>query len=434
MARTDFKQIANDIHGRPSRAGRWLLLTIFLLLGVVAYWAHTTEIDDVTRANARIVPSQELQVVQAAESGTITEILVQTGDIVQAGQVLLRLDPTLLRAQLDEAQTEAIALRIRQARLMADIDGTDFTPPAHIPQGSEVLLMSEQQLFTALKRQLQADLKVLETRRGIRLAEIEAAKANIEVTNRNEALLQEELAVVEPLVKERVESPLALISLRRQISEQTGRRSEAQSRINSATAALSEIEDQRDALLQESLSKAHQELTATRAQLQALDARIPALQARLARSEIRAPTRGVVNQVLFGTIGGVAQQGQTVVEIVPIGDALTAEAYVAPEDIAFIRPDQPVKVRLTAYDSSRYGALDGRVLRIGADTVVAPDGESNVFIVDIRILGTLTDASGQPLDIIPGMVAQIDMLSEPKTVLAYLTQPVIRVKDNAFRD
>lgn len=434
MARTDFRRIADDIHGRPSRAGIALLVAILCLLTAALAWAHFTEIDDVTRAEARIVPSQELQVVQAAESGTITEILVKSGDVVAAGDVLVRLDPTLLRAQLNEAKTEAIALRIRQARLEAQIEDRAFEPPENVAPEAQILLNAEQALFTALKRQLEADLKVLETRRGIKLADIAAAEANLDAAGRNEALLNEEVAVIEPLVKERIESPLALISLRRQLSEQAGRRSEAQSRINQAQAALAEIDDQADAALQQFLSMSHQELTQARTTLQSLDARIPALEARLARAEIRAPTRGVVNQVLFSTIGGVAQQGQTVAEIVPLGDTLMAEAYILPADIAFLRPDQKVKVRLTAYDASRYGALDGEVLRIGADTVQVPGGDQNVYIVDIRILGALTDADDNPLEIIPGMTAQVDMLSEPKTVLSYLTQPVLRVKESAFRD
>ena len=110
------------------------------------------------------------------------------------------------------------------------------------------------------------------------------------------------------------------------------------------------------------------------------------------------------------------------------------EAFVDPADIAFIRPNQEVKVRITAYDASRYGALDGAVTRIGADTVEAPDGERSVYVVEIRLQGTLTDADGVELEIIPGMIAQVDMLSQKKTVLAYLTQPVVRIKDRAFRD
>ena len=130
----------------------------------------------------------------------------------------------------------------------------------------------------------------------------------------------------------------------------------------------------------------------------------------------------------------MVQQGQTVVEIVSIGETVTVEAFVAPDEIAFIRPDLEIKVRITAYDASRYGALDGRVTRIGAGTVLAPDEETSVYVVEIWLVGALADADGQNLGVIPGMVAQVDMLSEPKTMLEYLTKPVIRVKDRVFRD
>ena len=242
------------------------------------------------------------------------------------------------------------------------------------------------------------------------------------------------MAVVEPLVERRIESPLALIALRREISQQNGRTEEAANRILMAKAALLEIENQMLARKREYLSSAHAELADVQSRLASLETRIPALQTRVGRSEIRTPVSGVVNQMLFSTLGGVVQQGQTVLEIVPFGDTVTVEAFVSPDDIAFIRPDQQVKVRLTAYDSSRYGSLDGRVTRIGADTVLAPDGERSVYVVEVRLENAPTDAEGKALEVIPGMIAQIDMLSEPKTVLEYLTKPVIRVKETAFRD
>ncbi|KIC39032.1 hypothetical protein RA27_17915 [Ruegeria sp. ANG-R] len=433
MAGSDFAATAREMRGRRGAAGGLILLSVVALLFVVLVWAYFTEIDDVTRAEARVVPSQLVQVVQAAETGTITEINVREGDTVEAGEVMMRFDPALLRAELDTAVSEATALRLRRARLDAQISGQEFDLPDR--SGAEAaLLNAERDLFSAMAAHLTADLEVLDARREIKLAEIEAARISKDVNNETIGLLEEEIGVIQPLVERRIESPLAMIDLRRELSRQNGQLSDAGNRILMAQAALTEIDSQIVARKREFRSTANRELTETQARLAALETRIPALQARLARAEIRAPTRGVVNQVLISTLGGVAQQGQTVVEIVPFGDTVTVEAFVAPDDIAFIRPDQEVKVRITAYDASRYGALNGRVTRIGADTVLAPDGETSVYVVEIRLSGALTDADGQQLDVIPGMVAQVDMLSEPKTVLEYLTKPVIRVKDRAFRD
>ncbi len=433
MAGSDFAATARELRGRRGAAGGLILLSVVALLFVVLVWAYFTEIDDVTRAEARVVPSQLVQVVQAAETGTITEINVREGDTVEAGEVMMRFDPALLRAELDTAVSEATALRLRRARLEAQISGQEFDLPDR--SGAEAaLLEAERDLFSAMAAHLTADLEVLDARREIKLAEIEAARISKDVNNETIGLLEEEISVIQPLVERRIESPLAMIDLRRELSRQNGQLSDAGNRILMAQAALTEIDSQIVARKREFSSTANRELTETQARLAALETRIPALQTRLARAEIRAPTRGVVNQVLISTLGGVAQQGQTVVEIVPFGETVTVEAFVAPDDIAFIRPDQEVKVRITAYDASRYGALDGHVTRIGADTVLAPDGETSVYVVEIRLSGALTDADGQQLDVIPGMVAQVDMLSEPKTVLEYLTKPVIRIKDRAFRD
>ena len=430
---SDFTRTAREMRGRQGMAGGLLLLAVVLLLTVLITWASITEIDDVTRADARVVPSQLVQIVQAAETGTITEINVRAGDSVEDGEVLMRFDPALLRAERDAAVSEATALRLKRARLTAQISDAPFLAPDTSPALGGVVA-AEEELFNAMAAQLEADLRVLGARREISLAEIEAARISQTVSRETIALLEEELSVIQPLVERRIESPLALIDLRREMSAQNGQLSDAGNRILIAEAALVEIESQIIALRREFKARANRELTETQTRLATLETTIPALETRLKRAEIRAPARGIVNQVLFSTLGGVAQQGQTVAEIVPFGESVTLEAFVAPADIAFIRPDQDVKVRITAYDASRYGALDGRVTRIGADTVLAPDGETSVYMVEIQLDGALTDADGEDLDIIPGMVAQVDMLSEPKTVLEYLTKPVIRVKDRAFRD
>lgn len=432
MAAPNFKRLALDMHGRTSRAGAVLLAAVLFVLLFFVAWAHLTEIDDVTRADGRVVPSQSIQIVQAAETGTITDIVVKAGDAIDAGFVLMRFDPTLVRSELDTAQTEATALRLKRARLEAQITGAPFQV-AGAETGS-LMLVAERQLHNALREKRDADIQVLKARRTIKDAEISAAESNSKVAQENVALLAEEMAVIEPLVKKRIESPLALIALRREISMQNGRTEEASNRILMANAALLEIDNQMLAREREYLSNAHKEMADVQSRLASLETRIPALETRVARSEIRSPVRGIVNQVLFATLGGVVQQGQTVAEIVPIGKTVTVEAFVSPDNIAFIRPNQPVKVRLTAYDSSRYGSLNGRVTRIGADTVLAPDGDRTVYVVEIQLDGGPTDAEGLPLEVIPGMIAQIDMLSEPKTVLEYLTEPVIRVKQTAFRD
>ncbi|TKA96254.1 HlyD family efflux transporter periplasmic adaptor subunit, partial [Cereibacter changlensis] len=150
--------------------------------------------------------------------------------------------------------------------------------------------------------------------------------------------------------------------------------------------------------------------------------------------QLKAPVRGVVNRLLLTTRGGVAQPGQPLVEIVPLDEGLLVEAWIRPADIAFLHAGQQVRVKLTAYDSSRYGALEGEIERIGADAISRPDREETAFAALVRTRGALTDREGAPLAITPGMMAEIDILNGRRTVMDYLVRPVVRVKERAFRD
>lgn len=161
---------------------------------------------------------------------------------------------------------------------------------------------------------------------------------------------------------------------------------------------------------------------------------MPALSERLARSDLRAPVRGVVNRITVPSRGAVVEAGQTLMEIVPVDDTLLVEAHVRPADIAFLRPGLPVRVKLTAYDFARYGGLDGRIVRIGADAVARSEREEAAYVIEVRTESAILDAGGAAVDILPGMVAQVDILTGRKTVLDYLLRPVVRVKEEAFRD
>ena len=161
---------------------------------------------------------------------------------------------------------------------------------------------------------------------------------------------------------------------------------------------------------------------------------LPALEARFNRSVLRSPVRGIVNRIIPTTLGSLARPGEALVEIVPVEDEPLVEAYLAPEDVAFVRPGQDVRVSLSAYDPSRYGSMDGEILRVGADATRRPDREEMAFAVEIRTVGLLTDSEGNAVEVLPGMVATVDILSGKRTVLEYLIEPVVRVKQAALRE
>lgn len=415
--------------------GSLLLLVIIGCLVAAGVWAAVTEIDDVTRGDGRIVPSRSVQVVQAAESGVLQALHVAAGEVVEEGALLMELDRTLLASQFDQERQRAAGLMARIARLQAEIDGSEaLVFDAELVQATPQVVRSELALFAARRAELQAEIEVLERQRSQRSQEYAEALVDAETARTTLGIIEEEVAIIAPLVERRVEPETTMLNLRRNLAEWQGREVRSRAGLLRLDSALAEIDDRIAALRSRARAEALSQLAIATAELAELETRLPALAQRVTRSELRAPVRGVVNQINLTTIGGVAQAGAPLIEIVPLDDSLLVEAYLRPSDIAFLYPGQPVRVKITAYDFSRYGGIEGEITRIGADAVQRPDRNEPVFVVQVRTKTNILDAAGAAVEIIPGMVAEVDILSGRRTVLNYLTQPIVRVKDRALRD
>lgn len=386
-------------------------------------------------SSSRMVPAGDVQVIQAADAGVIRSILVEAGDIVAAGDPLVELDGIVQASQLDRQVQRALALRARIARLSAEIEGRDPDFPPGLVSEAPELVNSERALFAGRAAALAAEIGVAERRLEQRRQEQAEARAALESARRMGALLAEEREIIAPLVERGAEPRTTLLALRRQGEELAGRISAGEAQILRLGTAIAEIEDTIIATRSTFRAEALLDLAAATAELAALEPALPALETLADRAVLRAPVAGVVNRINRRTLGGTVRAGEDVAEIVPLDDALLVEAYVRPQDIAFLGPDQPVRVKLTAYDFTRYGALEGRILRIGADAVRRSErDEAEVFVVTIRTSGALTDADGAQVRIIPGMTAEIDILAGRRRVIDYLLQPLERVRERAFRE
>ncbi len=430
----DLAELAREMRGRQPLRGSLLLLLILAFLVIAVIWAARTEIDDVTRADGRIVPSRQVQVIQAAESGVLQALHVVEGDMVDEAALLMELDRTLLASQLDQEMQRAHGLMARIARLQAEIDGTDLAFAPDLIRATPTVIRTETSLYAARRDELADQIEVLERQRMQRGQEYEEGLVDLTTARTTLALIAEEIAIMAPLVERRVEPETTMLALRRSEAEWQGREVRAAAALHRLQSALDEIDDRIRALRSGARAAALSELAIATAELAELEPRLPALMQRVTRSEVRAPVRGVVNRILKTTLGSLVQAGETLVEIVPLDDSLLVEAYVRPADIAFLYPGQPVKVKITAYDFSRYGGIDGEITRIGADATTRPDRDEQAFVVQVRTETNILDADGEALEILPGMVAEVDILSGRKTVLEYLTRPVIRVRDRALRE
>lgn len=430
----NFKKIKAELQEASPARGSSLLIIVILFLALLIGWAALTEIDRVTRAEGRVVPSSQTQIIQAAETGVLQALHVEKGDYVEADQLLMEFDSTLLDSELERGAQRLAALQARRTRLEAEIEGVEPIFSPDLLQRLPEVVRSEMALFRAGQDEILAEREVLlaqEAQRQQELAEATVAKATAE---RTQALIEEELALIAPLVERRVEPETSLIALRRAEAEAQGALLASSADLERVRSSLAEVSRRIDALLARYRTNAHSDLSLVNAEMAELRAQLPALETRATRSEILSPVRGIVNQILLTTRGGVAQAGQALVEIVPLDEDLLVEAYVRPSDIAFLSPDQIARIKLTAYDYTRYGSIDGRIVGIGANAVTPTGFEQPVFVVEIAADNALIGSDGIPLDILPGMIAQVDILTGKRTVLDYFVEPVVRVQQTALRE
>jgi adhesin transport system membrane fusion protein len=427
--------IAEARANRPRLTGSMLLLLVMGLIVAAVAWAAMTEIDEVTRGSGKVVPSRQVQVVQSFDAGVVKQVLVREGAVVENNELLFVLDKTMWQSEFNQLLQQHHALVAKIVRLTAEIQETEPSFPSGLVASAPTMVGAEQRLYDGRKAELASELKVLDRQLHQRRKELEEAKAAFATAQSGLALLKAEMDIIEPMVKRGIEPEINLLQLRRTFNDLEGERNAAELAIQRLTSAISEVEDKVGALIDRFRAGALQELSDATARIAEIEEVLPAKEERVARTEIRSPVRGIVNRVLTTTIGAVTQPGSTLAEIVPLDDTLLVEAYVEPSDIAFLRPGQKVKVKLTAYDFARYGSLDGELATIGADAIQLPDDPAKtMYPVQVRTEGNIYDALGERLEIIPGMVAEIDILIGKRTILDYFIEPVVKTKHMAFRE
>lgn len=368
---------------RATRSSRivWLV-GIFMV--VFFAWAWFFEIDEVSSGTGRVIPSSHEQVIQSLEGGILSRLNVREGQIVERGAVLAQLDPTRGETSVEETAARYRAALAASARLQAEVEGrSTIAYPSELDQWPQ-LKASE----TALFRSRRANLN--ETVSGL---------------NQALTLARRELAITQSLLSSGAASNVEMIRLQRQVADLELRLSEARTGY---------------------MVRSREELAKADADVKSLQSVVRGREDMLVRTTLTAPMRGIVKSLEVTTIGGVVQPGGSVMTLVPMDDQLLVETRISPRDIAFIHPGQRALVKVTAYDYSIYGGLEGKVETITPDTL---RDEVKPEVVYYRVLvrttsNTLTDRAGRLLPITPGMVTTTDIRTGRKTVWDYLTKPL----------
>jgi adhesin transport system membrane fusion protein len=417
----------------PIGGSSLLLFAALAVVGGFFWWAAQAELQEVAAGTGKVIPSQQIQMVQNLEGGIIAAILVKDGDVVQKNQILLRIDNTGSNATLRQNQAEHLGLLATEARLVAEIDGTTPVFSDTLTRSAPEIVANQRELFVSRLSELRSSIDILErqvTQRRQELAQAQARAAGLESSL---GIARQELGIVNNMVAQGASSQVEHLRIQRQVSDLTGELNNIRASIPRAQAAIAEAErrilEKRSAFRNDALS----EMGKTKVRIAALAEAMEAMQDRVVRTEVRAPVTGTVNKLNVATIGAVVQPGATLAEIVPLEDTLLIEARVKPSDIAFLRPGQAANVKFTAYDSSIYGYLPAKLEQIGADTVT--DSQGNAFYnIRVRTERSHLGSDVQLLPIIPGMVTEVDVLTGKRTVLDYMLKPLIKVRDKAFRE
>lgn len=428
---------ANDLKAAVElQTPRTLVLIIrasLLFLVIALVWAYFAIVDEVTRATAKVIPSRQVQTIQSLEGGLVQEILVAEGQTVRQGDILMRIDDTVLGSQFGEARERRSALRARHARLEQEARWSGPSVLSFPEDANPAAAAAERALYEARVRKLLQDLEVLDQQAQQKSREKDEMEAQARRLASTKPLLERELTITRRLFADRVVPEIEMLRLDRQVAELNGQIDVTRASLTRAEGAIREAQARREGAILAFRASAEEDLAKTRGDLAVLDETLRAAEDRVRRTELRAPVRGIVNKINLTTIGAVVQPAATLVEIVPLDDTLLVEARVRPQDIGFIRPQQSAVVKITAYDSATFGSLTGRVERVSADTTTDPRGEAFYRIVvqtDKNHLGS----QANPLPILPGMVAQVEILTGRKSILSYLLKPARLLRDEALKE
>jgi adhesin transport system membrane fusion protein len=417
-----------------SRLILWLaaaFVLIFLL------WAGLAPIDEVTRGAGKVIPSRHIQVIQNLEGGILSELLVEEGDFVEKGQILARMDNVRFSSDFQESRIKYLELLARTARLDAEVNERPFQVPEEVAAQLPAQGQNEMSLYQTRQNELRSSLSVLAEQVRQKEQQLTEFNSKKEQTARSYGLIMQEVAKFRPLVKEGAVSEVEVLRLERQANELKGDLDGYTLAIPRIRSELDEVKRKIEELKVKFKTEAAGKLNENKAELARTVQSNLALEDRVNRTQVMSPVKGTVNQIKISTIGGVIQPGMDLMEIVPIEDQLLIEARVRPKDVAFLRPGLHAMVKFTAYDFSIYGGLDAKLEHISADTIISEEGEEKgerFYLIRVRTDKNHLGPEDKPLEIIPGMTADVDIITGKKTVLQYLLKPVLKAKERALRE
>lgn len=434
---------------RPKFGVRLLSLTVAALLLLLIIWAAIAQVDEVTHSEGQVIGSQRTQTIQNLEGGILESIDAHEGQIVEKGAILARINNESAAASYRDAVSKAIENNLALIRLEAELRGEKPVFPADIRQwltkrlglkadnttSARAMQMLRDQENTWLSRSklLESDLEVLRTQHAQREKDVQEQEAHLKQLEASLSLAIDQRNTAVELMRRKNFARMEYLNLEQKVVEQKGQIDMLNASIPRAKAAAEEALQRISSREAEQKQEISQDISKRRLELNSLRETLAAGADRVIRTELRAPVRGTIRKVYINTVGGVVKPGEPIMDLVPLEDTLLVESKVLPKDVAFLHPGQNVMVKVTAYDFSIYGGLEGKLESISADTIEDKRGEY-YYVAKVRTPKTVIEHNNEILPIIPGMMVTADILIGKKSILDYLLKPILKARDNALRE
>jgi len=432
----------SNANEQPTRMSNVIFIFISLFFVGAITWAALAEVDELARGNGKVIPTDKIQRIQSLDGGIISEIFIKEGQIIKKGSSLMKIDTTRFQATLEESKQEYLSLLAVKTRLEVEskIDVKEQLPnivfPKEILEDESRYDKLEKSLLVNRYKELKSSVRVLETQLGQKRQELREIKNSIKNLKKSFSLIKEQRVQIQKLARRGVKSKFDLLSIEREYTNVSGDLEAALLSVRRSELAISEAKNRISEKLNAFRAEASDLLQKTASLVNKFEAKLVGDEDRVAKTTIVSPVDGIVKQLNFNTIGGVVQSGMDLVEIVPVSEILLVEAKIDPKDIAFINPSQKAIVKITAYDFSIYGGLDGKIVEISADSIIDKESKEgkSYYRVIVKTEKNYLERNGNKLPIIPGMVASVDIITGKKTILDFILKPILKVKQNSLHE
>ncbi len=412
------------------------------IFAIFLIWATFAEIDELARGGGKVIPTDKVQTVQSLDGGIISEIFIKEGDIVKFDAPLMKIDTTRFQATLEESRQEYLSLLALKARLEKEATVNIDEPLQELVFDEKILQdpsrydLNEKMLYENRYRELKSSISVLATQESQKIQELKEIESTIKKLKDNLGFIEEQKKTIKQLVERKIKSNIDLLDMEKEYNQTKGDLLTANLSITRSNFAIQEARNKIQERLNTFRSEASNELQKTVSQINRFEAKLVGDKDKVDKTTITSPVDGIVKQLNFNTIGGVIQPGVDLIEIVPLSDALVVEAKIDPKDIAFINPSQKAIIKITAYDFSIYGGLEGKIIEISADSIIDKESKEgkSYYRVLVKTDKNYLERKGKKLPIIPGMVATVDIVTGKKTIMDFILKPILKVKQDSLHE